>query len=644
MPAERPVTGEVIAKTDVKPLARLGWWVKRAGRSAFETYFTLDPRSLGVCRLGLGALLLYDLARRIPGLATWYSNEGLLPNHIALQRPAAEYMFSILFAASRPWETAVLFVLMGLVFSAFMAGYRTRLFHALSLASTVSLHSRAIFLENGGDVVLNLLCAWTLFLPMGARFSIDAVKKSLAARREQTVTDLNDRSALPPRQTRPVRSLVVLAILLQLAAIYYLNALHKTGWTWRQGKAVHYVFFQERMVTWLGLLARPYLLPELTRRMTYTTWNIELLAAPLILNPFFKVWSRRLMMLLLPGLHLAFASVLNLGQFSFNMIGFYPLFLGPRDWELARRLGPAAARARTVHVGDRSSVAWFWARLLVRLDSFERLEFATLDDETRGSWAVENPTNGARATGALAVAECLAALPCGRPLAAMVRIAPARWLAGTIATTIAWLAKARGVERTSCADGAVRGPSPAARWFGRRAAELREVAIVIVAIALGSQVLTENKAIAERYKPAQPKWMQQVVSYPRLFQGWGMFSPDVPTGERMLYIDALTITGRHVDPFNEAGARTATLPVEQIPEHMQQDEFWCDFTNRVPDNDTYWPALKAWVFGYPNRTKRPDDRILSFEAKVFEQENPSPGERSPRNFRTKVMLRGWEGQ
>src|SRR5260221_277897 len=198
-------------------------------------------------------------------------------------------MFSFLFAASRPAEAAGMFALSGLVFLAFTVGYRTRLFHALSLACVVSLHSRAIFLENGGDVVLNLLCAWTLFLPMGARFSVDALRKSFAAKREKTIDDLNDRGALPAPATRPVASLAVLAIIVELSLIYYLNALHKTGWTWRQGMAVHYAFYQERMVTWLGHLVRPYLIPELTRRMTYTTWNIELLSAPLILNPFFKV-------------------------------------------------------------------------------------------------------------------------------------------------------------------------------------------------------------------------------------------------------------------------------------------------------------------------------------------------------------------
>ena len=55
--------------------------------------------------------------------------------------------------------------------------------------------------------------------------------------------------------------------------------------------------------------------------------------------------------------------------------------------------------------------------------------------------------------------------------------------------------------------------------------------------------------------------MTQVVAYARLFQGWRMFAADVPTGERMLYVDALTVSGRHVDPFNEAGPAPSTAPV-----------------------------------------------------------------------------------
>jgi hypothetical protein len=57
-------------------------------RQAFvRRYLTVDPRSLGLGRIALALVLLLDLARRIPGLALWYSNDGLLPNHMMLWRP-----------------------------------------------------------------------------------------------------------------------------------------------------------------------------------------------------------------------------------------------------------------------------------------------------------------------------------------------------------------------------------------------------------------------------------------------------------------------------------------------------------------------------------------------------------------------------
>ena len=80
----------------------------------------------------------------------------------------------------------MLFALCGVIFFCFLIGWKTRLFHWLSVMCIVSLHDRVIFLENGGDVVLNILAVWTLFLPMGARFSVDALLASLQTRRETT--------------------------------------------------------------------------------------------------------------------------------------------------------------------------------------------------------------------------------------------------------------------------------------------------------------------------------------------------------------------------------------------------------------------------------------------------------------------------
>jgi hypothetical protein len=104
----------------------------------------------------------------------------------------------------------------------------------------------------------------------------------------------------------------------------------------------------------------------------------------------------------------------------------------------------------------------------------------------------------------------------------------------------------------------------------------------------------------------------------------------------------VTFGGRHVDPFNEAGSRVASLPVTTIPRHMQQDEFWCDYTNRIPENGAYWRAFKEWIFDYHRRTGRPEDRIISFEAGLLEHDEPAPGETGPQNVRSKVIMREHE--
>ena len=166
----------------------------------------------------------------------------------------------------------------------------------------------------------------------------------------------------------------VLAILLELSVIYYFNAVNKHGWTWRRGLAVYYVLYQERMVTWFGLILRRLMTVPLSRVLSYAVLAIEYAAPVLLLSPFARLRLRRIAIVLFPALHLAFAAGLNLGQFSFNMIGYFPLLLSSEDWDfIARRLAPGEKGARTVYVREESPLAFAWARLLSRLDVFGRL-------------------------------------------------------------------------------------------------------------------------------------------------------------------------------------------------------------------------------------------------------------------------------
>jgi hypothetical protein len=497
-----------------------------------------------------------------------------------------------------------------------------------------------------------------MFLPMGRRFSVDAVLASLRAKREREPAELQDRSGWRALAARPVISLAVLGILLQVSVIYYFNAVHKHGWTWREGKAIHYVLYQERMVTWFGLLVRPYITPILSMIMTYMTLLIEISGPVLILNPKQqRIRTRTIAIFLFPALHLVFAAFLNLGQFSFNMMGYFPLMLVAKDWDFINRvLEPPASRARKIAFDPTSPLASATARLFARLDAFDRLTFVARDSAgvtlaPDARFAAFDEATGKATTGAKAFADGIDALALGHLFAKFLRTGVGQSLFGILAgfvskreKTIEATLRLRAIQRSAdVADeddpGLLeRGEAPARLWLRRRAANLREATLAVLFFCVASQVLVENKAVPPQLKWGQPKWVQQILGYPRLFQGWGMFSTDVPIGERMLYVDAVTFGGRHVDPYNEAGSRVAKLPVERIPEHMEQDEFWCDYTNRIPERQVYWRMLKEWILAYHLRTGKREDRIISFEAKLIESDSPPPGEHEPRNIRTKVMM------
>lgn len=300
-------------------------------------------------RITLGGLLIADVVRRLPDFVHFYTNLGILPNHTTLWRPIGSHPFSFFFTLSTPAEALVgLFVCLG-VFICFTLGWRTRLFQALALICLVSLHGRVIFLENGGDVVLGNLLFWTTFLPLGRRFSLDA--RFAAQGDSNYVAD-----------TRPVRSFAVLAIILQFAVIYLFNGMNKYGPEWADGSAVHYAMHQDRIVTTLGILARDNLPLVGLKTMTWAAIVTEYALAFLIVTPFLRRYAHRIVLLAVPGLHLSFALFLNVGLFSYTMMGWLPLLLTSEDWDwIARRRGVVA---EAVGIGGDDAVPPAWiARL-----------------------------------------------------------------------------------------------------------------------------------------------------------------------------------------------------------------------------------------------------------------------------------------
>ncbi len=510
--------------------------MRQWGRSLLLTYFTVDPRSLGVFRVLFGLVLLSDLARRSSELRFWYVNSGLLPNHTLLWRPPTSNLFSLFFTVSNVREAQLGFALCALVFLLFTVGYRTHWVQPLALLARVSLNSRLAVLENGGDMVMDLLCLLTLRLPLGARFSFDAL-----SRRAQTPACASEGGEPVERaqtETRepsnaPVVSVAVLALILQFSAIYLFNASSKDGLAWRDGSAVFYALHQDKLVTWLGVWMREHLSISTLRLLTWSTLGTEWLGFALILSPLFVREARLLAVLIMPCLHLGFALGLNLGGFSPAMISFYPLLLRAEHWQwLSRRFG---ARVQPIR-----AALEHWLR------------------------------------------PALPELP-----AALFEVSSARY------------------------------------WFG-------EAATLLVLLAIASEALNDNAAVPAALRVHQPAWAKAIIEYPRILQGWRMFASEPSRVDSMIYVDAITAAGAHVDPYNAVASDQRAPAGTVVPTHMGQSQFFFMYSERIPYDGyaAYRQAFSEWLIAYPERTGRPEDCLLSYEVYLVTDRTPEPGTRA----------------
>jgi hypothetical protein len=349
-----------------------------------KTYASVDPRSLGLFRIALGALMFLDVLRRYPEVSSHYSNSGWLTNHFMLFRPMSEHLFSVYLAFSSPNEVRFLMQVHMLLCVLFMVGWRTRLMHVLCAILLVSINSRNIMVENGGNVVLTLLAVWTLFLPLGVRFSVDAVRASLGLRRENGAEGLNDRSD-PPRSTEPVVSLAVTALILQWVVIYALNVAHKIGPEWKDGTAVYYLFHQDRVVTGFAAAVRDAIPLALYKVFTYSALVIEASIALLLASPFFHARTRMIAWALAVALHLSIAAIVDLGPFSWAMITMFIVLVPANVLErLAKRFDARTPRFELYF--DRASGFWIsFCRLVKRLDVLGHVTFVPVTVSNRGS-------------------------------------------------------------------------------------------------------------------------------------------------------------------------------------------------------------------------------------------------------------------
>jgi len=525
-----------------------------------NVYLTGDLRSLALGRIVLALVLLRDLVGRWMQLGVWYTNDGIIPNHTLLWRPSWDHVFSLFYLASYWYEAAIGFVICLIAYLALLVGFRTKLAQVAAAICMLSLHGRTLLFDNGGDVVLGLLTIWTTFLPTGRFFSVDAV---LARRREPTQTPVLDAplsaSPAPDGRAKSFVSIAVWAVTAQLAIIYFFNAVHKSGPTWRNGSAVHYAIHLDRLATWFAVWLREHMSVPVARGLTYSALATEAMLPVLLLSPFWVRQSRRAAIVFVVGLHLGFAACLNLGNFVPAMIAYTPNFIRGEDWDALER---------------------WWVRSVKRADFGARVHARVT------SWI-----------------ERLAAL-----------LTPGRWTR---------------VAQPGRVFAAIRRRVPAAR----------EVTVVLLMGIAGSQVLDENWGAHRVIDHHNPKPVAAAVSYLDLFQGWSMFAPEAPMTDFNLMVEAVTVDGRHVDPYNEVANPRHPHPGFTIPKALGPSWIFYGYGNHIPNRGAYHQALIEWVLRYPERTGRANDKITSFVIWKVEDDSPKLGEQKPTNLRWNAMVR-----
>ncbi len=399
------------------------WW-----EDFRDYYLAFDRRTLGIARIFLGIFLIFDLWRRSADWFDMFANDGVLPSHFALWRPQSSG-YTGFTAFSSHGELIALWLFGMAVYLCILVGYKTKVAQVIAAVYVASMNGRVLLIENGGYVVHNLLMLWTAFLPLGDRFSLDALLASMRRQKERNAKELNDRTTdVAAWRTQPFVSLVGIVILLQLAAIYGFNVVHKTGRAWHDGTAVHYVLYVDRMVNPLIGLLREHTPQFILIILTKAVMGMEAGLPVALLSPLARVWAKRIAIVFVNLLHIGFGSTFVLGPFAWALCCFSVLLLSREDWELAVSTMRREHRRRVVRYDPASPVAFFWCRLIKRLDRFELLSFEA-DGKAQGI-EVTTP-GGARIAGAAAKVHIVSAFPAGPLIAwSMYLLSPlAAWIA-----------------------------------------------------------------------------------------------------------------------------------------------------------------------------------------------------------------------
>ena len=601
-------------------------------RDIAASYLKVDLRTLGVFRISLGLICFIDVLRRLPYIDIFYGSKGLAPNYF-MSEISGKYStkaFTLLSSLNTSTEISIFFYITALFSFFLMIGYRTKLSHIITLIGILSIHNRLIILENGGDLVLNNMLIWTLFLPLGKALSFDSFLYSLRQLEDNSPKSLNNQDLIKNNKPSSYWGLAYFACLLQISIIYIFNFFNKDGGTWQEGTSIFYFYQLDTFLTPIGNFIKEFgLMPlGLSKILTSITMTLEFLVPFLILSPFFILWTRRFSLVVMIGFHIIIGVSLYIGTFSWIMVASLLLLLSSKDFTLLKGMMKRISSERYIVFYDSDcGFCHQTARIIRRMDLFNNLIWAGKDWDGNKPDSIDNlrdttiivwdEDSNQIHTRHLGFSKIVASLPFGFLGAWILRVPGISYIAGliydiisrnrtSISRFLGYSACDISKEYSSNSSNVVASMRPIDKTIMAITESMKTIIVFILIVASMQYAFTKNDGFKDwlkdnGYKPFKYNaYLNSISKQTRMIQRWNMFSPNTPRSYQWCIIEATLQDGTIIDLMTGEAPVYDELSYDTYKK-IDNCQFWRKYFSRIVKKNykRYRPQFKKAILN-PN--------------------------------------------
>lgn len=571
--------------------------------------FYLDLRSLALMRVVLGLVIVLDICVRASSLKVHYTDAGVMPRYAAAEHFLADWNVSIYMISGHWAVIGLLFLIHAFFGLMFMFGWRTRLATVACWVLAISLQNRNPLVLDSGDMLLRMLLFWGMFLPLGARFSLDRVFQ-------------RDRQQPPVR----IMSAATMAVISQMIIVYLFIAIQRDfneHW-YRDYTAGMYALHVDHFATRLGIFLRDF--PTLVMFLTACTAWLELLGPWLVLVPRsatrlglkLHVVARVGAIFSLIAMHMSLSFILELGLFSIITSAGWAALLPSEFWDHIKRWMP---RARRIRLRFRAGDVTAAQRIVVgcRLIGLRVVRISEkhgpLVNDARW-WAIDR--HGKRHVGSEAVVAMLLASPwLNWWLGPMLATKNGRQLVARLYRLLsAELQPWDANQLAACCRPLWTRLSIKGNFF---------VALMLL-LVIWWNIATINPSQFKLYIADGLHPVGQVL---RIDQRWDMFSPYPMSDDGWYVIEAHKLNGESIDLMT---GEDVTWDKPEVVSAMYADTRWRKWMTNMwyRDNSKARLYYAQWLTRHWNDNLQDDERIARFTINYMLEETTSDGPIEPK--------------